>query len=254
MRFSIDDTVLDPSEPSQDVASTCNDLIQSAKENQLVVNCECIEVGALATFLSIREKYKLNFRLIQEDTSGRQQVLRMIADEEADFVITAVAPFFLLGDRGALNYRFLSPTHVEQQHVLRKLGQTKRGRSEILIYSSSSALEHWFAIQSRGTSWYHRDIPFFNGQKEACSQVRSAKPEYIDTLQELIAKAKFAEAGTFIIAWEPLSSGLIGNSIKTGTRELLSPAFEKVGNDFHLWLALFFRLYRQVLVEFHWLG
>jgi hypothetical protein len=66
---------------------------------------------------SIRRRYGLEMRSDSEDLSGRQQILRIAQDDEADFLLAPHAPFLLVGDYHALDYRSMTPVHAYEQIV-----------------------------------------------------------------------------------------------------------------------------------------
>jgi hypothetical protein len=151
------------------------------------VNVGAYAPGCLAVLQSIRRRFGVHIRAIFEDLSGRQQILRLYRDDEADFLFAPHAPFLLVGDYGALDYRWLTPVHSYQQVTLRVPGPTKARHRTLLVYKGGSPEEQLLA----GVG-----IP------------ASATPEMVGSLESLLAKVGELDRGDMVIAWEPLASGL----------------------------------------------
>ena len=60
---------------------------------------------------SLRRRYGLDVHSDFQDLTGRQQILRLHHNDEADFLLAPHAPFLLVADHGALNYRWMTPVH-----------------------------------------------------------------------------------------------------------------------------------------------
>lgn len=217
-----------PAVASDDIFKSCQALIEYALRHRFIVNCESVEVAALATLLNCREKYGFGVDILQEDQSGRQVVLRLNSNDSADFVIAANAPFFLLGIDKALDYCLVAPIHAEEQLLLRKRGRRRSRFSSILVYSDSSAKEQFLNMKRNRKQrpiWGARE-PWSN---EIVAEVMRAKPIYVDSLVDLVQSSKHLLPGDFVIAWQPLSDGL----------RLMDKSLIPVSEPFHLWVSLF---------------
>ena len=136
---------------------------------------------------SLRRRYGLDVHSDFQDLTGRQQILRLHHNDEADFLLAPHAPFLLVADHGALNYRWMTPVHAYEQAVLRAPGTPRGRRRKLLIYKDGSPEEQLMA---------HAGIP------------ASADPEIVVSLERLIAHVEELDPGDMVIAWEPLASGL----------------------------------------------
>jgi DNA-binding winged helix-turn-helix (wHTH) protein len=162
-------------------------LVEYSRACPITVNVGAYAPGCLAVLQSIRRRFGVHIRAIFEDLSGRQQILRLYRDDEADFLFAPHAPFLLVGDYGALDYRWLTPVHSYQQVTLRVPGPTKARHRTLLVYKGGSPEEQLLA----GVG-----IP------------ASATPEMVGSLESLLAKVGELDRGDMVIAWEPLASGL----------------------------------------------
>ena len=184
-------------------------LVKRSEKCPIMVSNECIEVGALATFLSLWDRYQIRMKIDFDDTSGREQILRNNKGTGADFMVTADAPFLLASSGDGIQFSRRTPLHFENQYILvRRLHDVKYDSRNLLVYADSSASEQ-FIIESLGTQRF--------------------TPEYCYSLGELVVKAAEMRTGDGIIAWEPLASGLL-QSIK---------GLKIFGDPYKLWLSLF---------------
>lgn len=175
--------------PSVGEVEAVKALLQYSRTAPLVVNVGAYSPACLAVLQSLRRRYGLECRAIFEDLSGRQQVLRLFHDDDADFLFAPHAPMLLVGDVGALDYRWLTPVHSYEQVVFRVPGPAssrRRGR-RLLVYKGGSPEEQLLA----GTA-----IP------------PTAAPEWVSSLESLVAWVPGLDAGDMVIAWEPLAAGL----------------------------------------------
>jgi DNA-binding winged helix-turn-helix (wHTH) protein len=162
-------------------------LVEYSRTTPITVNVGAYAPACLAVLQSLRRRFGLDIRPIFEDLSGRQQILRLFHDDEADFLFAPHAPFLLVGDHGALDYRWLTPVHTYEQILLRVPG-TMRGRHrKLLVYKGGSPEEQMIA--GVGTP-------------------PSVVPEMVASLASLVAKVGALDPGDMVIAWEPLASGL----------------------------------------------
>lgn len=195
-----------PTDPDTDIASNTADLVRYSKTTPVVVNVGSYAAACISVLQSLRRRFGLNVRAIFEDLSGRQQILRLFHDDEADFLFTPHAPFLLVGDYGALDYRWMTPVHAYDQIVLRMPGVARGRRRRLLVYKGGSPEEQLMARVG---------IP------------ESAEPEMVSSLVTLLAAVQALAPGDLVIAWEPLGSGL------ESKHQLTRVA------DFRCWLSLY---------------
>lgn len=176
-----------PDEPDTELASRTADLIAYAKTTPVVVNVGAYSPACISVLQSLRRRYGLELRSDFEGLSGRQQILRLSHDDRADFLLAPHAPFLLVGDHRALDYRWMSPIHAYDQLLFRMPGPARGRRRRLLIYKGGSPEEQLIA---------RVDIP------------RSAHAEMVHSLASLIANVPDLDPGDMVIAWEPLASGL----------------------------------------------
>jgi DNA-binding winged helix-turn-helix (wHTH) protein len=176
-----------PSEPDAEIASRTADLIRYSRSAPIVVNVGSYAPACISVLQSMRRRYGLEVRGDSEDLSGRQQILRVDHDDEADFLLAPHAPFLLVGEHRALDYRWMTPVHAYEQIVLRAPGPVRRRRRKLLVYKGGSPEEQ---LMSRV------GIP------------SSAETEMVGSLEKLLAKVEELSPGDMVIAWEPLASGL----------------------------------------------
>lgn len=173
--------------PDARTASGAADLIRYASRTPVVVNVGSYAPACIAVLQSLRRRYGLEVRADSEALSGRQQIIRLAYDDEADFLLTPHAPFLLVGDYRALDYRWMAPVHAYDQVVLRSPGRARGRKRKLLIYKGGSPEEQ---LMSRV------GVP------------PSAEPELIGSLEQLLVAVEALDAGDMVIAWEPLAAGL----------------------------------------------
>jgi DNA-binding winged helix-turn-helix (wHTH) protein len=176
-----------PGEPDVEVASRTAELIRHSRTTPIVVNVGSYAPACISVFQSLRRRYGLEVRSDSEDLSGRQQILRLDHDDEADFLLAPHAPFLLVGEHRALDYRWMTPVHAYEQIVLRAPGPVRGRRRKLLVYKGGSPEEQLMARVG---------IP------------SSAETEMVGSLEKLLAKVEELAPGDMVIAWEPLASGL----------------------------------------------
>lgn len=185
-------------------------LVTYSAQHPIVVSNECIEVGALATFLSLWKRYNIRMDIDFDDTSGREQILRSNKGTFADFMVTADAPFLLASSGAGTKFARRTPLHFEDQYILvRRLHDVDWDDPNLLVYADSSASEQLVV--------------------ENLERKHSYKPKYCYSLGDLVAKAMEMRTGDGIVAWEPLASGLL-QSIKGLT---------KSSKAYKIWLSLY---------------
>jgi DNA-binding winged helix-turn-helix (wHTH) protein len=173
--------------PGTAAAAAAKPLLQFSRTNHLAVNVGAYAPACLAVLQSLRRRFGLETRAIFEDLTGRQQVLRLFHDDEADFLFAPHAPLLLMGDHGALDYRWLTPVHAYEQVLLQVPGAGRGRRRKLLVYKGGSPEEQLLA----GTG-----IP------------PSAVPAWVASLESLVAWVPALDPGDMVLAWEPLASGL----------------------------------------------
>ena len=173
--------------PDPQIASITADLIRYSKGTPVVVNVGSYAPACISVLQSLRRRYGLQLRSDFDGLSGRQQILQLFHNDEADFLLAPHAPFLLVGDHGARDYRRVTPVHAYQQYGLQAPGPAKGRRRKLLIYKGGYPEEQLMA---------HVGIP------------TSAEPEIVTSLETLITKVHGLASGDMVIAWEPLASGL----------------------------------------------
>jgi len=170
-----------------ETASRAADLIRYSRQTPVIVNVGSYTPACISVFQSLRRRFGLEVRADSGDLSGKQQVLRLAYDDEADFVLAPHGPVLLVGDYGALDYRWMTPVHAYEQVVLRAPGRARGRKRKLLVYKGGSPEEQLIA---------RAGIP------------ASAEPEMIGSLDRLLAAVRGLDAGDMVIAWEPLATGL----------------------------------------------
>jgi DNA-binding winged helix-turn-helix (wHTH) protein len=190
-RFRHEPPVLPPrrlaSGVDAETASRAADLIRYSSQTPVVVNVGSYTPACIAVFQSLRRRYGLGVRADSGDLSGKQQILRLAYDDEADFLLAPHAPVLLVGDYRALDYRWMTPVHSYEQIVLRAPGRARGRKRKLLVYKGGSPEEQLIARVG---------IP------------SSAEPEMIGSLDRLLAAVRALDAGDMVVAWEPLATGL----------------------------------------------
>jgi DNA-binding winged helix-turn-helix (wHTH) protein len=174
-------------DPDAATASSAAELIRYARGTPVAVNVGSYAPACISVLQSLRRRYGLEVHTGPADLSGRQQILRLAHDADADFLLAPHAPFLLVGDGRALDYRWMTPVHAYEQIVLRAPGSARGGRRKLLVYKGGSPEEQVMA----GVG-----IP------------SSAEPEMIGSLEKLLEAVRGLAAGDMVIAWEPLATGL----------------------------------------------
>ena len=176
-----------PEQPDRETAARAAELIRYSTTGPIVVNVGSYAPACIAVLQSLRRRYGLQVRADTEDLSGRQQVLRLAHDDEADFVLAPHAPVVMVAEQHARDYRWMTPIHAYQQAVLRRPGPVRGRRRKLLVYKGGSPEEQLMAQVG---------IP------------SSAEPEMVGSLEKLLEKVEALDPGDMVIAWEPLASGL----------------------------------------------
>lgn len=209
------------------LVAACANILQAP---DVLVDCECIEVGALTALLSIKSKYESNFQIFAEAKSGRMQMMRLTDDDDPAFVITANAPFFLMGAGKGLGYRFVAPINQEHQVLLKRKGEPRTKIPKIVVYTRSSAYEQLLNMKLRRTQntiWAPAD-PW---PPKLLEIIAGAHIEPVDELDILVKHALNLDCGDMVVAWPPLSDGLMAQD-----RRLV-----EVGDGFMHWISLYCR-------------
>jgi DNA-binding winged helix-turn-helix (wHTH) protein len=192
--------------PNAEVASRAAELIEYCKTAPMVVNVGSYNAACIAVLQSLRRRFGLETRTDFQALSGRQQVLHLHNEDGTDFLFAPHVPVLLVGDRGTLNYRRITPVHSYEQVLLRRNGAAKGRKRKLLVYKGGYPEEQLLA---------HASIP------------ASAEPEMVGSLEKLLEKAQNLAPGDMVIAWQPLASGL--ESKNTFTRH----------SEYRCWVSLY---------------
>ena len=176
-----------PEEPDPETRSSLAPLVAYSRASPIVVNVGAYSPACLAVLQSLRRRYGLDVRSDFENLSGRQQVLALRHDDEADFLFAPHGPVLLVGEGRALDYRWVTPVYEYEQIVFQAPGAARGRMRKLLVYRGGSPEEQ--LISGVG-------IP------------RSAEPEMIGSLERLIEGVPQLSPGDMVIAWQPLASGL----------------------------------------------
>ena len=229
LRLNIPDITNPPERPNPYVATLCRELVAGSDQEPVKVNCEAIEIAALATFRSMKQKYGVQMYVSTADRSGKEVVITIDSDDGADFAVVPNAPLLLVGQGcAAPSYRLLIPIHAEDQVLLRKGNKVDRKLPTVLVYAESSAAEQWYnllrnrvpqSLWRRGHPWGDDIVDQFRKLKE---------PIWVDRLEDLLAMSLELREGDYVIAWHPLFEGLMRST----------PSLKQVGEPFQHWLSL----------------
>jgi hypothetical protein len=162
-------------------------LIAHSRTSPIVVNVGAYSPACIAVLQSLRRRYGLDVRSDFENLSGRQQILALRHEDEADFLFAPHGPVILVGEGRALDYRWVTPIYAYEQVVLQEPGTARGRKRKLFVYKGGSPEEQ--LIVGVG-------IP------------TSAEPELVGSLEGLIATAQQLAPGDMVIAWQPLASGL----------------------------------------------
>jgi hypothetical protein len=223
--LSLPNTLRDPGVMNPRIRARCSAILE---RKDLLINCECIECAAVATMLSLKEKYGLDWEILQADLSGRMQMVRLAHDDSAAFLVTANAPFFFMGEGPGLDYRFIGPVHAEEQVLVTRRGRKTKQIPDMILYTRSSCWEQYLNMtQNRhpGGVW-GRSLPW---DQEIVEAIQSAHIVPVESLVELVQRALNMEAGDFVFSWEPLTDGLLRRQ----------PMLETVGDPYKHWISLY---------------
>ena len=172
-----------------DIQARIRRVKEHASNNPIRVSNECIEVGPLATWLSMAARHEIALNIAYEDASGREQMLGVDrGNGPFDFVVTAQAPFVMSGHNKSLEYLDAGPIHREPQYLLEKIGKYTWPVRYVLVYENSSAHEQLLVQDEK--------------------RMMDTSPLYVPSLEELVERCDDLRNGDMIIAWEPLASGL----------------------------------------------
>lgn len=229
LRLNIPDITNPQDRPNPYVAILCRDLVANSIQEPIRVNVESVETAVLPTLSSMKRKYGLQMYVSKSDRSGKEAVITIDADDTADFAVAPIAPFLLVGDGcAAPGYRLLIPLHANAVVLLRKGIRTDRRLPTVLVYAESSAAELWYnmlrnrpqqSLWCREHSWDVNIVDQFRKLKE---------PVWVDRLEDLVTMSLQLEEGDYVIAWHPLSAGLMKRD----------PLLKQIGVPFQHWLSL----------------
>jgi Transcriptional regulatory protein, C terminal len=189
-----------------ELASRASALVEYCKTAPLIINVGSYNAACIAVLQSLRRRFGLETRTDFQALSGRQQVLQLHNEEGTDFLFAPHVPVLLVGDRGTLDYRRLTPVHSYEQVLLQKNGSAKGRKRRLLVYKGGYPEEQLLARAA---------IPV------------SAEPELVGSLEKLLEKAQDLAPGDMVIAWQPLASGL--ESKNTFTRH----------GEYRCWVSLY---------------
>jgi hypothetical protein len=189
-----------------ETATRAADLIRYSRQTPIVVNVGSYTPSCISVFQSLRRRFGLEVRADSDDLSGKQQILRLAYDDEADFLLAPHAPVLLVGDYRALDYRWMTPVHSYEQIVLRAPGRARGRKRRLLVYKGGSPEEQLIARVG---------IP------------SSADSEMIGSLDRLLAAVRALDGGDMVVAWEPLATGLEAKQ-----------EFKRIA-EFRCWLSLY---------------
>lgn len=158
--------------------------------NELRVNCECIEPAGIVALTYLKELYAVPMRIFSGDFSGREQVVRISQDPTTQLLITANAAYNLSATSYASCYRQVMELHWEEQRLL-VWGSENKKSGRVFIYDSSSASEQ-----------YYKWKDYLDSKNK-----REERYESLGWLFDEIDSGRLSR-GDYIIAWEPLISGL----------------------------------------------
>jgi DNA-binding winged helix-turn-helix (wHTH) protein len=176
-----------PNEPDAEIAASVTQLIAYSRTSPIVVNVGAYSPACIAVLQSLRRRYGLGLRSDFENLSGRQQVLALRHDDEADFLLAPHGPVLLVGEGRALDYRWVTPVYTYEQIVLQAPGTARGRKRKLLVYRGGSPEEQLIAGIGIPTT---------------------AEPEMVGSLERLIASVQQLSPGDMVIAWQPLASGL----------------------------------------------
>ncbi|HET7545986.1 MAG TPA: winged helix-turn-helix domain-containing protein [Polyangiaceae bacterium] len=194
------------STPSSEVAARASELIEYSKAAPLMINVGSYNAACIAVLQSLRRRFGLEARTDFQALSGRQQVLQLHNEDGTDFLFAPHVPVLLVGDRGTVDYRRITPVHSYEQVLLRKSGATKGRKRKLLVYKGGYPEEQLLA---------HAPL------------LISTEPEMVGSLQKLLEKVQDLAPGDMVIAWQPLASGL--ESKNTFTRH----------GEYRCWVSLY---------------
>ncbi len=224
------------SEPDKAIEERYSEILGT----NLVINCECIEVAALATLLSIVAKYDAPWTIRCQDKSGREQMFELNRDERCHFLITADSPFFFFGAKAGLRYAQVATIHAEDQLLLRR-GRERKMSPRLFLYSHSSAYMQFLSILAG------RRVPnaLYGGNdgfpdevvEEMYSSIKNM--HLIDSLPDLVHKAlHMTKEGDLLFAWMPLCDGLRQRD-RMERAQSGGLLLEQVGNPMKHWISLY---------------
>ncbi|HEY3252702.1 MAG TPA: winged helix-turn-helix domain-containing protein, partial [Polyangiaceae bacterium] len=189
-----------------EIAASAAKLIEYCKTAPLVINVGSYNAACIAVLHSLRRRYGLETRTDFQALSGRQQVLLLHNEDGTDFLFAPHVPVLLVGDRGALDYRRITPVHSYEQVLLRRNGAAKGRKHRLLVYKGGYPEEQLLTRAS---------LPV------------SAEPEMVGSLEKLLEEVQELAPGDLVIAWQPLASGL--ESKNTFTRQ----------SEYRCWVSLY---------------
>ena len=115
---------------------------------KILVNCDCLTVGCIATLLSLTVNRNLPIHLDYTYTHAIEQVSRLNRNPDADVLITVDGSFMLAG---AVDYRRIAPLHKEKQYYAVYQPSTGRRRSKPRLHClPSSSWEEQYLLQPVG--------------------------------------------------------------------------------------------------------
>ena len=180
--------------PNHILSQKLDEIRATRADNPILINCECIEPAAALVFRIMEEQYSIPLCIFTRDISGRQQVMRISSDPSTEILVTANAAFNFSSTGEAKAYQQVMELHWETQELLVWKRENSR-KGTVFVYETSSATEQFKEL--------HTYFDARNKKVHWCSSI-GAIVEEVD--------ARRIYPGDYVIAWEPLSTGLITRS------------------------------------------
>lgn len=197
-----------PREVDPELRAAISPLLEHCRRNRVVVNCGAYKTACFAVLTSIRERYGLKLTVSYEDIIGGEQILRIVHEDETDFLFAPDGTFLMLGSGRARDYRRVTSIHQNEQAVMEKNGKRTSGRKRLLVVANSSPEEQLLTA---------------NVLSDAAEPVMV---QGLKGLQDYLRTG--VEPGDSVLAWEPLRSAM-----------RLDESWQETTESHRIWQALY---------------
>lgn len=161
----------------------------------LRVSCACNSVAAVATFMSMEKRLRLNIALNYHTLAGREQ-LRLLQDEEFDVLVVGNPAYTFSNHKQKYRYHRKLAVHKERDQLLARPGYVDEPINQI-VCPIESCTHEIKELANRGEVYIPHSTSSPNFELKFPSEIIVSDGEGLDI-----------DVGKGILCWDPLAQGL----------------------------------------------